>query len=360
MLTIKSAKPDLRKVFFGVLFIFLSFVASSVSGQNLCFQNLKKAQKEYDEGRLSEVPTTLEECLKGGFTRDQQLQGYRLLILTYLFTDEPELAEQYLLKLLKEDPEYSIDPAVDPAEFVALFNSYRTLPTISIGLAGGVNRTGVKETESRSTDDVNASKAKYKAGFGYQFGFISDIYLSKKLQLNAGLFFSGKKYVLTRDVMFNYSTLTLSESQSWVELPVSLKYHFRKIGQKKFIPFAFAGVSGNLLLSSRSNVTRKSSEGKDIDASGPSVKMTDLRNKLNYSALLGVGARYKIGYGYIFLDVRYNLGMRNVVNEKNRNSNDVLTFYYGHIDSDFTLRNMSVSVCYLKSFYKPKKIIVKK
>src|SRR5436853_446608 len=114
----------IRALSFGVLIIFSSY--SGIFAQNLCSQNLKKAQKEYDEGRLTEVSGILESCLKDGFTRDQKLQAYRLLILTNLFSDQPDIAEQHLLHLLKEDPEYKINPGVDPAEFVTLFNQYNT------------------------------------------------------------------------------------------------------------------------------------------------------------------------------------------------------------------------------------------
>jgi hypothetical protein len=180
---------------------------------------------------------------------------------------------------------------------------------------------------------------------------VADILLYKNIQINAALLFSGKKYQMNSADMFNYTTLNLVESQTWMHLPVTVKYNF---GKKKFVPFVSAGISGDLFLNSSGNLTR--TNGNDVDASGPSVKMGNLRNKFNYSGVFGVGARYKIGYGYALLDVRYNLGLKNIVNINKRYSNTELIYYYGYIDSEFKLQNIMVSVGYLKSLYKPKKI----
>jgi hypothetical protein len=350
MLMIKSRMNDCRTIA-GIFIVFLSLLSVSVSGQNLCVQTLKKAQKEYDEGRLSDVPVTLEGCLKEGFTRDQKLQAYRLLVLTYLFTDEPELAEQNLLKLLNEDPEYTLNPALDPAEFVALYNTYNTSAVISIGLTGGLNQTRVHLQQAYSTDNSN-NKATYKPHFGFQAGLSADILLKKKFQLNAGLQLCQKSYEY-KNKLFQYTNLDLKETQLWMELPVALKYNFRY--KKKLIPYLYAGASVNLFLSSTGNLTRTSDAGNN-DASGPNVKLGSLRNRLNYSALVGGGLKYKIGYSYLCLDLRYAYGLKNIVNTSKRYSDSNLIYFYGYLDSDISINNLFVSVGYYKSFYKPKKI----
>jgi hypothetical protein len=350
MLNIKSLMPGL-KVLISILFIFVSVFSTSVLGQNICSQNLKKAQKEYDEGRLSEVPVTLEECLKEGFTKDQKLQAYRLLILTYLFTDELELAEQNLLKLLNEDPEYTINPLLDPAEFTTLYNTYNTSAVISIGLTGGPNQTRVHLHQAYSTDNSN-NKATYKPHFGFQTGLSADILLKKRFQLNTGLQLVQKSYEY-KNKLFQYTNLDLKESQLWMELPVALKYNFRY--KKKLIPYLYAGASVNLFLSSIGKLTRISDAGNN-DASGPNVKLGSLRNRFNYSALIGGGLKYKIGYSYLCLDLRYAYGLKNIVNTSKRYSDSNLIYFYGYLDSDISINNLFVSVGYFKSFYKPKKI----
>jgi hypothetical protein len=338
----------IRSLSLGVLIIFINY--SCVDAQNLCSQNLKKAQKEYDEGRLTEVAGILESCLKDGFTKDQKLQAYRLLILTNIFSDEPGMAEQNLLHLLKEDPEYKINPAVDPAEFITLYNSYNTSAVISIGLVGGINQSRAHVRNAFSTDNAN-NKATYLPHIGFQAGAMADIKLYKNLQLTTGVLAESKTYEY-KNLLFNYSNLDMNEQQLWMELPLALKYNF---GKRKLIPYLYSGGSFNLLLSSTGNFKRVSING-DNDASGPNVTLTSLRNKINYYAVFGTGLRYKLGYGYLNLDIKYSMGLTNIANSKNRYSDPNLLYYYGYIDSNFTLNNLFISVGYFKSFYKPKKV----
>jgi hypothetical protein len=334
------------------LAVFMTFIShSGLLAQNLCSQNLKKAQKEHDEGRLTEVPGILESCLKEGFTKEQKLQGYRLLILTYLFTDEPSLADENLLLLLKVDPEYKINPGVDPVEFVTLFNQYNTSAVISIGLVGGVNQSRAHLDRTFATDNSN-NKATYKPHIGFQAGLSADILLKKAFQINTGVQIAQKKYEYS-NTMFNYTTLNLQESQLWLELPLALKYNF---GYKnKLVPYVYSGAAMALFLSSSGTLTRVSTSG-DNNASGPNVSLTDLRNKLNSSAFAGAGIKYKLGYGYINLDLKYAIGLKDIANPDKRYSNNELVYFYGYIDSDFKLNNFYVSVGYFKSFYKPKKL----
>lgn len=322
--------------------------------QNLCTQTLKEAHELYDIGRIHEVPALLDSCLQNGFSKAEKIQAYRLMILSYLFQDEDEKAEENLLSLLRLDPDYKVNEAIDPAEFVNLYNTYRTLPVVSIGLLGGVNQSRVSLKQEISTDNQNSSQPKYSPGYGYQFGLIADILLKKNYQLTTAILFSGKKYEMDNERMFGYTSLNIVESQNWLEIPVTLKYNF---GKRKFKTFVQAGLSGNIFLSSNAILTRVSI-ADDNDASGPSVDVSDLRKRFNCSAVMGLGARYKIGYGYVILDIRYNLGLANVVNVENRYSNSELIYYYGHIDGDYKLNNINVSVGYLKSLYKPKKIKV--
>jgi hypothetical protein len=338
----------IRTFSLGVFIVFISY--SGGDAQNLCSQTLKKAQKEYDEGRLTEVSGILQSCLKDGFTHDQKLQAYRLLILTDLFSDQPDSAEQNLLHLLKEDPEYKINPSVDPAEFVTLYNSYNTSAVISIGLVGGINQSQAHVRNAFSTDNAN-NKATYLPHIGFQAGALADIKLYKNLQLTAGVLVERKTYEY-KNLLFNYSNLDMKEQQLWMEIPLALKYNF---GKRKLIPYLYSGGSFNLLLSSTGNIKRVSING-DNDASGPNVTLTNLRNKINYCAVFGTGLRYKLGYGYLNLDFKYSLGLTNVANSKNRYSDANLLYYYGYIDSNFTLNNLFISVGYFKSFYKPKKV----
>jgi hypothetical protein len=320
---------------------------------NVCTQTLNKAQKSYEAGRLSEIPGMLQPCLEKGFERAEKLQALHLMVLAYLFLDQDQNAEATLLRLLKEDPEYKVNEALDPAEFVNLYNRYRTVPIINVGFRAGLNGTYIFPLVPYEVDNRTSTKSKYQSSIGFQFGINTDILIKKNFQLAADLLFTGKKYQYT-NVLLDYSKLTFKETQNWLELPIQLKYTF---GKQKLRPYVQAGGSVGLLLTSSASVSRVDNISQSNLAVGPDINTKSLRTSINYAALVGGGLRYKIGYGYAVLDVRYAIGLKNATKISNRYSNTDLVYNYGYISDNFLINNLMVSLGYYKSIYKPKKIV---
>ena len=217
--------------------------------ENLCTQKLKEAQKSYDNGLIERVPEMLKSCLDNGFSRNEKLQAYRLQILAYLFLDDNAAAEESLLKLLKIDPEYKVNTAVDPIELITLYDSYRTLPLYSIGFMGGVNKTIVSAYEPYGVNNVNEESEDYKSLMGYQLGVFADILLKGKFQINTGLSYNVKNYK-SSNLLLGYTKLDIKEAQSWLDFPLLLKF---TTGKHKLKFFLEAGLQASLLL--RSNTT---------------------------------------------------------------------------------------------------------
>src|SRR6185503_8750501 len=97
-----------------------------------------------EQGRLHELPEIVAECLRkspkeGGFTKEEKKETYRLLTLAYIYLEEPEKADQMMLELLKTDHFFEINPALDPAEFIALYKKHRTTPLFRVGAKFLVN-----------------------------------------------------------------------------------------------------------------------------------------------------------------------------------------------------------------------------
>lgn len=360
----------MKKRFFLLLIITIGMGAAARAEINdttatPCTKVLKAAQKTYEEGRISEVPGMLQECMQTEFAgnREEYMQAIRLTILAYLFQDEEAKAEEYLLMLLHEDPEYKLNPAVDPAEFYQLFKKYRTNPVINIGGLLGLNATTAFLDNDYSVDFNENAKSTFESKILFQLGLSTDILLFKNFQINTGVIMSFKKFGYQKSIL-DSTFLTSTETNVGLDFPLALKYN---IGKGKLKPFIYAGANANLLFSSNASMTRASDV--DVDAAaetyanGPSFSMKKYRNLLTYYGLVGAGLRYKVGYGYAVLDIRYLHGFSNGTSAPNRyytdpndnKLNDIM-YYYGYISPDFYLRNLSVSVGYYKSFYKPKKI----
>ena len=83
--------------------------------------------------------------------------------------------------------------------------------------------------------------------------------------------------------------------------------------------------------------------------------------------VLGGGIKYKIGLDYIFADARYTFGLTNIVNPERRyadyselqydqgTSMEPLT-KYAHIEDDFRIHNLFISVGYIHPLYNPRKL----
>jgi hypothetical protein len=362
LLTYKNKYITVRTLLLSLLLVLILGSGDYLRAENnhfsdsiTCTQKLNKAKKVYESGNITQVESYLTKCIDEGFTKEEKMQALRLLILSYLFQDDHDKAEKNLLLLLKEDPEYVLNPAVDPAEFYELYNSYRTVPVINIGLMGGLNWTSVKEMQSYSVGSLSTNKADYKSRIGFQGGIVADILLHKKFQINTGALWSMKNFTYTDQFLYNNATtLTSKESQMWLDVPLALKYN---IGNNKLKVFVLGGGTFGLLLNDNSNLSRLNTDGTNAAKEG-SLSFKQIRNPYTVSALLGVGVRYKVGYGYIFFDARYTIGLMNEANAKNRyfTKNGDNLYYYGYVSSDFKVNNLAFSVGYMKSLYKPKKI----
>lgn len=337
-----------------------------------CERVLKKAESDYNNGKLREIPGILSDCLKGGFNKSQRETSYKLLVLTYLFLDDMDKAEEFLLKLLKSNPQFEVSP-LDPPEFIYLYNGFRTKSYFSIAIKGGLNNTFVNTFNINSVGNIpldyqrNKSKMGYQVGLGINFRLWENFELSGEFNIVNRRFnqLDSLKTTLYTDAEqpfgYNFSIIDASESQVWVGVPVMMKYSFNK---NKIKPFIYGGFSAYYLLSANLNVTRFNIDPSDIETpqravTGPSVRLlrAGIREKYHYSILGGAGFKYKVGTDYLMFDVRYFLGISNLRNESARldASNDLI-FRYGYLDDDFTIDGVVISIGYVKPFYKPKKL----
>ena len=337
-----------------LLLLLILFGSISVSyGQNVCSQTLKKAQKLYDQGQLNDVPALLESCIKDGFTRNEALQAWRLKSLVYIFQDEDSLADYAITQLLKIDPEYQYNKAVDPAEFVKLYNRNKSIPWISLGILAGVNYAQPFVSHPYGFGNTSNSPGQYSqkidSSFGFQAGISSDIRIFKGLNANVSFMFI-QNTTNYRTTINDYTVSKLQETQNILDLPILVKYNFL---QTRFTPYIQAGASGSFLINSSGKANRVNGS---VQETGPDIDMSNLRNRLRYNFILGGGLKYKFGYNYILLDVRYYIGMVNQADPTKRYTNTDLTYKYGYADSDFRLNNLSISLGFYRSFYTTKRI----
>ncbi|GAA0894244.1 hypothetical protein GCM10009122_39250 [Fulvivirga kasyanovii] len=345
----------LRKVL-RVMFLLCVF-GRSVYGQS-CGETLNIARESFNAGHLYEIPSILKPCLDHGFNRDQKIEAYWLLTRTYLFIDDPISAEDSYLKLLRQDPEYIIDPERDPIDVVYLSKKFKTTPIFVLYAKLGSNLTSVDVIHNYGVDNTANSAEDYKGKLGFQFGGGGEVNINDNFSLGLELNFYQRSYSYS-NTLFNSDNQTFQENQTGIDMPVFLKYRWDFV---KIRPYVYAGVGFSYLLSSKGTVKlidRVGSGAEDlteIPVTGPEVDLKSVRNSFNRFAHLGAGVNYRLGYNYLVVDVRYMAGLSNIINEEEQYTNTILLYKYGFVDDDKRLNNFSLSVGFVKPLYKPRKI----
>ena len=368
-LKLKDIEQRLLQGTFVCVFLFTGFFAS---GQD-CSANLDQAKLNYREGKLYEIPGMMDGCLGNNeLSRQQQVEAYELLSLTYLYIDEPELAEQSYLNLLKADPEYRPDSAVE-VEIEFLSKNFKTTPIFTLYPAKiGSNVSLPRLININGVDNTNNSNQSYKPLWGVQIGGGADWQITNAWSIGGEAWFHVTQFRFINQ-FFDVDSLQIDEQHWSINVPIFLRYTHRI---NKWYPYAYAGYSFSYLINSTANpnffeitevfVANGNVEDRITNQDfGRSLNLTAIRNNLNHNILAGLGVKYRFQYRYISLDVRYSLGLNNILDTKAQfdfgaggEQNDIreLTFRYGQVDNDFRLDNLSINFGYVYPLYRPRKI----
>jgi len=325
-------------------------LSARLSAQSSCTQTLRTARGTYDQGRLHELPALLEGCIRNGFTQQERVEAYKLLTLAYIYLEEPARADEAMLNLLRTDHYFEINPATDPAEFIALYKTFRTSPIYRLGVKIGANASQPNVTESV---EANEGTSQYKSGTSVQFHIAADIPLTKSLTLcpELGLMQRGFKYTNTIANTDSSFVTTATEKQTWASLPVTLQYQFNRFS---FKPYIGVGIQADYLLGANLSAERIRNGFQFLQSETTDVKAQ--RESLNLSALVTAGARFRLGGGYIVTEVRFAYGLMPVSNKQSAFQSDAVAFKYGYADSIFKVNSLSLTVGYVHNIFKPKKL----
>ncbi len=337
--------------------LIFAFFHICLTAQDDCLKSFQRARKLYDQGMINEIPEILAPCIESGFTRAQKIEAYKLIILAYLFDDAQYEAEKTMLEFLKKYPEYEIMPN-DPVEFVYLFESYKTKAIISMGLTFGPNLSNARIIEPYVAGDITKTSSANSTGAGFQIGFNFNRYLSNQIFVDMGVSYMKSQYSFTDDIKHSYKgdeqqfSNTFNENISRLNIPLTVAFEIYK---PRYVDWYLSGGLSYASISKVTGIPGKTT-GEDMTAeTGADITITDFREKILYSGILGTGIKYKVPRGFLICDIRYYIGLNNIINPENRYRIDNLWSVYYYVDDDYSLNSFTVSVGYYFSFYQPKK-----
>jgi hypothetical protein len=336
-----------------------------------CEQTIAQATEEFNAGHFYSISAILNECMKS-FSREQRQRAFLLLTQTYLLLDDPIGAQKSFLEVLTANPEFIPDEQLHAIDIVYLSKRFTATPKFSWFVGGGSNISPVRVIWNSNPTPVpgaNEIKETYKLRAGYNFGVGGEYGYNDNVKLRLGIDYLYTTYSAF-SVYFKNDTKALIDRQTWVNIPLYVCYS-DNIG--KYRPYGYAGYALSMLLGDRGsikieNVTGEGDGKNKIDGQSPEYDFTNRRNKLNQSIIFGGGIKYKVGLDFVFVDLRYSFGLKNIVNPDqvygdyttDQTSDKFISslnpLAYAHVDDYFRLDNLSITFGFLRPLYKPREL----
>jgi hypothetical protein len=326
-------------------------------GQSTCAQTLRLAQSIYDQGRLHELPQLLQKCLEeNGFNDEEKVNAYKLLTLTYIYLEEPVKADEMMLALLRTDTEFKVNDAVDPAEFVALYKTFRTYPIYRIGGKLG----GLAAAPSISSADfVDDGTNEYSYSFGFSGMVSAEIplgLLTKKFTLSPELGFQLLSFNAVNSGADPVKVTEARETEAWITLPVGIQYSLYERDNTGM--FVSGGLSADYLLSSSVKIFSDRGD-ENSTVSENSYPVIAQRNRFNSGFFVSAGYKRKIGTGFLVMEARFKMGLQPMLTKADTYENSTLVYNYHYVDGIFKLNSLCLSVGYMLNRYNPKKLNIR-
>lgn len=362
-----------------LLLLMLMFCASHMVAQNDdCEITINKALEEFNNGHFYTIPAVLSPCLEQ-FTKEQSQRAYLLLTQAYLLLDDPISARQSYLSLLKANPEFQTDTAVHAIDVIYLSKRFTATPIFSWMVKMGSNITIPRVIYDRDLFAEPGVKENYNMKIGYQAGIGGEYNFTDRIQARMEAVYSLVTYQHQTTNYFEQDSKQLIDRQNWLTIPLTVMYGDNK---GKYRPYGYLGYSVQYLVRDKANITLSNNrpvltsgepgeDGRREDAreESPTFDFLNRRNRLNQAILVGGGTKIKIGLDFIFIDIRYSMGLKNIASvpgsytdpDANPISNGFVTnqeaaVRFAHVDDLFRLDNVMVSFGFLRPLYKPREL----
>lgn len=362
--------PGIRKYFLLMIFCFAAI--PSLAQVEDCELSLVRAQDEFNAGHFYAIPAALNSCLSQ-FTREQSQRAYLLLSQTYLLLDDPIGAKESYLNLLRANPEFIPDTALHPIDVIYLSKKFTATSVFSWFGRAGANITVPRIIHDLTPFGETTANERYLMKIGYQAGIGGDMNFNERVSLRGELVYTLATFGHETTRYFDLDTKILQESQSWISFPLMALYSDQ---YGKYRPYGYAGYAFHYLAGNRSEVTlsnnkplltSETGEREESTQTSPTLRTEFKRKRLNQSLVVGGGIKLKVGLDFVFVDLRYNFGMRNVVSARNLYgdndkagispdfvSSSEASMRFAHVDDFFRVDNLSLSIGFLRPLYKPR------
>jgi hypothetical protein len=346
---------------YSLALIFLFVPLLLCAQEENCEQKLTRAANEFELGHFTGIQALLKPCIDN-FTAEQKKYAYLLLVQAYLLLDDPIGAEEGYLKLLATDPEFVPDASLHPIELVYLSKKYTAAPIFSLFAKTGTNISTVAVIQDIDAHGYAALGENYSIRPGFQAGVGVDWHALERFTVSSELNYQLTVFSKTEKSVFGKDELQVTERQTWLNVPLYIKYTHPLT--KQYSVYGYTGYSMSLLVNDRASFAAFNKDAAPDDDNEiinketelESVNMKPVRNTLNFGVIMGAGVRLKYKLNYLFADVRFAWGLKNVVKENNVFQNDEVGYQIPYVDDLFRLNHASINIGYVWPLYKPREL----
>lgn len=344
------------------------FLASNFVFAQQGTQRLRLAQSIYDQGRLHELPGVLADSALSNFTKEDKVSAYKLLTLAYLYLEEPEKADASMLKLLQTDHFFEPNEAVDPAEFLGLYKTFRTKPVYGIGLKFGVNSTIPLLSSLYYVSDGGQGSGKYTAPLSIQVGIVFEkaLFSNSKKKTLRRLIFSPELLYDTRTLGYtnnnffydNVKAQTHAKfigtiKQTWLSFNPMVQLKMNK--SKTLQTYLALGPGFSYILSGSVTAPAFTWNSGAGSTNGSNIDNTKSYLKIAPSVIAAAGLKFKFGSIYLTAEGRVQYGFVSPVNSSTR-TNKVSVFDYSYTLSDYKPLTLMANLGFVFPYFNPIKL----
>jgi len=292
---------------FLVLSISLLCISQTLLGQLNCERNLNEARAAYASGNLYAIPGKLDECLTKGFSKNEKVEAYQLLALTYLNINQQDKAKETLIKLLKIKTDYQVVKNVDPDELYSLYQSIETDPIYYVGIYTGGNYTFATLPTSTDRFTTNSGEDDYNyegdlsVNIGLEFMYpLSTVWLATgRIGYDAHRFNYTERNIGNVEGN-NVTTVTYESINRAINLGVGLRYMYKGYNYKPFMELSLIiRYNASNRIADYTNTNRR----ETTDESGENYSINEFRKAFNFGPGLDAGTMIKVGENYLSVSI---------------------------------------------------------
>jgi hypothetical protein len=375
------------------LFILLWFINHSLlMGQNdACTEaqaKYKEADRAYTEGNIVLAKEMLEKISKANLSQcpDTEVNVSFLLSKLYLLTNEDTLATEYYKKVLRNNPSFKINDALEPLDMVYFAKQYSAIPWFSFVPSVSLIKTNIRYGAQRNSVEAillqdTTIETLFTSIPSIGSNLSANFYPSRHWEIAASLGVDKKNYDMRRIYYRTGSPnstaelVLIEEQQRWLNTAATVKYNF-KAGIFNLI--LFTGVDFNYLENAQFTLARRG--GLDLienlsiyNNTNPGEKdyfiakkeRIDLKTIRNQKVILGyfAGAGIKImppnaQRNFFILDMK--LGMHNnsftptdniYIDDPTHLKSDLM-YGLGYLEDNLKIAYTQFSLGYSYTFYR--------